>query len=143
VREFVASGRPVYAECGGLMYLAEHLSTLDGRTHTMASVLPISIEMLDHLEAFGYTEVELLHDCRLGARGTRLRGHSFHYSRVTRTGEIARRYRAHQVLTGADYNEGYCSGNVLASYIHLSFAANPEAAARFVESCRQAKAVAL
>jgi cobyrinic acid a,c-diamide synthase len=142
LREFVAGGRPLYAECGGLMYLAEELATLDGRTHRMASVLPIAVEMLNHLEAFGYTEVELLEDCLVGARGTRLRGHSFHYSRLTRTGNATPRYRANHLLTGANYNEGYCAGNVLASYIHLSFAASPEAAARFVESCRQAKAVA-
>jgi cobyrinic acid a,c-diamide synthase len=143
LREFVASGRPVYAECGGLMYLAETLTTIDGRTHAMASILPIAVEMLNHLDAFGYTEVELLDDCLIGPSGTRLRGHSFHYSRVMRAGEIARRYRAHQVLTGAEYEEGYCSGNVLASYVHLNFAANPQAAVRFIESCRQAKAVVL
>ncbi|HKD83741.1 MAG TPA: cobyrinate a,c-diamide synthase [Terriglobales bacterium] len=142
LREFVASGRPLYAECGGLMYLAETLTTLDGRTHAMASVLPIAVEMLNHLEAFGYTEVELLADCLVGARGARLRGHSFHYSRITRTGDVAKRYRANQLLTGVNYDEGYCTGNVLASYIHLSFAASPEAAARFVQNCRQAKAVA-
>ena len=143
LREFVASGRPVYAECGGLMYLAEELTTLDGRTHAMASVLPIAIEMLNRLEAFGYTEVDVLDDCLVGARGTRLRGHSFHYSRVTRKGDLARRYRAHQLLTGAEYEEGYCAGNVLASYIHLCLAAHPEAASRFLQSCRQSKAVAL
>ena len=141
--EFVASGRPLYAECGGLMYLAETLTTLDGRAHTMASVLPIAVEMLNCLEAFGYTEVEVLADCLVGTRGTRLRGHSFHYSRITRSGNVAPRYRANQVLTGTDYDEGYCAGNVLASYIHLSFAANPEAAVRFVQNCGQAKAVAL
>ena len=143
LREFVASGRPIYAECGGVMYLAEELTTLDGRRHAMASVLPLAIEMLNRLDGFGYTEVELLDDCLIGERGKRLRGHSFHYSRVTRAGNLARRYRTRQVLTGAENHEGYCAGNVLASYIHLSLAANPEAAAHFVRSCRQAKAVAL
>jgi cobyrinic acid a,c-diamide synthase len=142
LRNFVASGRPIYAECGGLMYLAEELTTLDGRRHIMASVLPLAIEMLNRLEGFGYTEVELLDDCLIGERGARLRGHSFHYSRVTRAGDLARCYRTRQVLTGAENHEGYCVGNVLASYIHLSLAANPEAAAHFVRSCRQAKAVA-
>ena len=142
LREFVAAGHPVYAECGGLMYLAEELTTLDGRCHAMASVLPLAIEMLNRLDGFGYTEVELLDDCLIGDRGKRLRGHSFHYSRVTRAGDLARRYRTRQSLTGAENHEGYCAGNVLASYIHLSLAANPEAAAHFVQSCRQAKAVA-
>jgi len=141
LREFVASGRAVYAECGGLMYLAEELTTLDGRTHTMASVLPLAIEMLNRPDGFGYTEVELLDDCLVGERGSRLRGHSFHYSRVTRSGNLERRYRTRNLLTGAENYEGYCAGSVLATYIHASFAASPHAAAHFVRSCRVAKAV--
>ena len=142
LREFVSSGGPVYAECGGLMYLAEELKTLDGRKHRMASVLPLSIEMLERLDGFGYTEVELLDDCLVGARGARLRGHSFHYSRVTRVGDISRRYRTRRSLGNAEENEGFSAGNILASYIHLSFAANPAAAEQFVQQCRQSKAVA-
>jgi cobyrinic acid a,c-diamide synthase len=142
LRDFVNSGRPVYAECGGLMYLAEDLVTREGRRHTMASILPISIEMLDRLEAFGYTEVELLDDCLVGQRGARLRGHSFHYSRVTRAGEIGRCYQTRQLLGNRDGRDGFSAGNVLAGYIHLSFAANPEAAEKFIRQCRQARAVA-
>jgi cobyrinic acid a,c-diamide synthase len=142
LREFVKRGGAVYAECGGLMYLAENLTTLDGRRHAMASVLPISIEMLDRLDGFGYTEVQVLEDCPIAARGMHLRGHSFHYSRVTRTEDIRRSYRTRRVLGGDEGYEGYCSGNVLASYIHLSFSGNPEAARHFVQHCRQAKVVA-
>jgi cobyrinic acid a,c-diamide synthase len=142
LREFVASGHPVYAECGGLMYLASELVTLDARCHRMAAILPLAVEMLTRLDGFGYTEVELLGDCLVGERGTRLRGHSFHYSRITHSGKLERRYRTRQSLTGAETYEGYSLDNVLASYIHLSFAANPAAAARFVRGCRQARAVA-
>ena len=142
LRDFVRGGRPVYAECGGLMYLAEELVTRDGHCHSMASILPISIEMLDRLEAFGYTEVELLDDCLVGQRGASLRGHNFHYSRVTRAGEIDRRYRTRQLLGNVEGRDGFSAGNVLASYIHLSFAANPEAAERFAQRCRQGRAVA-
>lgn len=141
LREFVNSGRPVYAECGGLMYLAEELVTRDGGSHAMASILPVSIAMQDRLEAFGYTEVDVLEDCLVGQRDARLRGHSFHYSRVTRSGDIKRCYRTHQLLGNVDGDEGFAAGNVLASYLHLSFAANPEAAQRFVEQCRQARTV--
>jgi cobyrinic acid a,c-diamide synthase len=142
LRDFVSSGRPVYAECGGLMYLAEELKTLDGTSHRMASILPLAIEMLDRLDGFGYTEVELLEDCLVGTRGARLRGHSFHYSRVTRAAEIAWRYRTRRSLGNTEEYEGFSAGNVLASYIHLSFAANPEAAEQFTQQCRQSKAVA-
>jgi cobyrinic acid a,c-diamide synthase len=140
--EFVKSGRPVYAECGGLIYLAEDLTTLDGRCHPMASILPLSIEMLDRVTGFGYTKVQVLEDCLVAPQGAYLRGHSFHFSRVTRVGDIRRRYRTVRALAGDEAYEGYSAGNVLASYIHLSFAASPGAASRFTQCCRQAKAVA-
>lgn len=143
LRKFARRGHPVYAECGGLMYLAEDLQTHDGRHHAMASVLPLSVEMLDRLEGFGYTEVQVQDDCLVGARGTRLRGHSFHFSRVTRAGDVRRQYYTRRVLAGTEEQEGYCLGNVLASYIHLSFAASPEVAAQFTRRCRQAKVAAL
>lgn len=139
VRKFAATGHPVYAECGGLMYLADDLKTLDGRQHAMASVLPLSVEMLNRLDGFGYTEVQIQEDCLIGARGTRLRGHSFHYSRVTNAGELRRQYQTWRPLSGTGEPEGYSAGSVLASYVHLSFAGSPEAAAQFTRRCRQAK----
>ena len=142
LREFAAMDHPVYAECGGLMYLASELVTLDKRCHRMASILPLAIEMLTRLDGFGYTEVELLDDCLIGKAGARLRGHSFHYSRVAQSGKLECRYHTRQLLTGAENDEGYSFGNVLASYIHLSFAANREAASHFVRQCRETRLVA-
>jgi cobyrinic acid a,c-diamide synthase len=143
VRKFARTGHPVYGECGGLMYLAEELQTLDGRRHAMASVLPLSVEMLDHLDGFGYTEVQVEDDCLVGARGARLRGHSFHYSRVTHAGDLRRQYHTWRALSGTQEHEGYSAGSVLASYVHLSFAGSPEAAAQFTRRCRQAKVVSV
>ena len=139
VRKFARTGHPVYAECGGLMYLAEELQTLDGCRHAMASVLPLSVEMLNHLDGFGYTEVQVQEDCLIGVRGARLRGHSFHYSRVTHAGELRRQYHTRRSLSGTQEHEGYSAGSVLASYVHLSFAGSPEAAAQFTRRCRQAQ----
>jgi len=116
LRDFAASGRPIYAECGGLMYLGEAIITRDGRRHRMASILPLSVEMLDHLEGFGYTEVEVVNDCLVGPAGTKLRGHSFHYSRVLQSDRLDCRYGTRQVLTGMQRDEGYCAGNVLAAF---------------------------
>ena len=142
MRQFAGSARPIYAECGGLMYLGEEIRMRDGQRYPMAAVLPLSVEMLDRLEGFGYTEVELLDDCFVGGRGSRLRGHSFHYSRVMQAGNLECRYRTRQVLTGMEQREGYSAGNVLASYIHLSFAGNPAAASRLVQACLQSRVVA-
>lgn len=138
MREFVASGRPVYAECGGMMYLGERLRTLDGQAHAMAGMLPLETEMTDRLVRFGYVEIKLLRDCLLGARGTVLRGHSFHHSRNTNTADFSPAFQVRYTLSGATADEGYASGNVFASYIHLHFRGAPEIAERFVALAEQA-----
>jgi cobyrinic acid a,c-diamide synthase len=138
VREFAASGRPVYAECGGMMYLGERLRTLDGQVHTMAGVLPLETEMTEKLVRFGYVEIELLRDSLIGPRTTVLRGHSFHHSRCTNTREVLPAFRAQYTLSGAYSEEGYANGNVFASYIHLHFRGAPEVAERFVATVEQA-----
>ncbi len=132
IREFAASGRPVYAECGGMIFLAQQLKTQDGLTYPMTGVLPLEVEMTGKLVGFGYVTVELTRDCLLGTASTSIRGHSFHYSRITRRSEIATSYRVEYSLSGRVEDEGYAVGNVLASYIHLHFRAQPAIARRFV-----------
>ena len=82
IRAFVESGKPVYAECGGMVYLGRALTTLDGHNYTMAGVLPMEFEMTPQLVHFGYVNVEFVDECFLGDKGTQVRGHSFHCSRV-------------------------------------------------------------
>jgi cobyrinic acid a,c-diamide synthase len=95
------------------------------------------MEMTGKLQQFGYVTVELTDDCLLGARGTVIRGHSFHYSRIVDASGVDTRYRVHYSLSGKQENEGYGVGNVLASYIHLHFRAAPAAALYFVEAARK------
>jgi cobyrinic acid a,c-diamide synthase len=138
VRTFAASGRPVYAECGGMLYLSERLS-VDDDTYAMAGVLPLSIQMTDRLVQFGYVTVEFTEDCLLGRKGTEIRGHSFHHSRIASQGEIATSYHVQYSISGKEEQEGFRQGNVLASYIHLHFRANPAVAENFVAAIRQAQ----
>lgn len=132
IREFAASGRPVYAECGGMIFLSQQLKTHDGLTYPMAGVLPLEVEMTGKLVGFGYVTLELTQDCLLGAAGTSIRGHSFHYSRITRQSDIATSYRVEYSLSGRVEDEGYAVNNVLASYVHLHFRAQPAIAQYFV-----------
>jgi cobyrinic acid a,c-diamide synthase len=138
VRAFAASGRPVYAECGGMLYLAESLS-VDGKSYAMAGVLPLSMQMTDRLVQFGYVTVEFTEDCLLGRKGTVVRGHSFHHSRMASQGDVARNYHVQYSMSGKDELEGFRQGNVLASYIHVHFRANPAVAENFVAAIRQAR----
>jgi len=132
IREFVASGRPVYAECGGMIFLSQQLTTRDGTTYPMAGVLPFEIEMTGRLVGFGYVNVELTNDCLLGKAGTELRGHSFHYSRISNEVQVATNYHLQYSLSGREESEGYRLGNLLASYVHLHFRAEPNIARSFV-----------
>ena len=134
IREFAASGRPVYAECGGMIFLSQQLMMRDGSTYPMAGVLPFEIEMTGRLVDFGYVHVELTDDCLLGKAGTVLRGHSFHYSRISNEFNVATNYHLNYSLSGGKASEGYRLGNVLASYVHLHFRAEPNIARSFVEA---------
>jgi cobyrinic acid a,c-diamide synthase len=140
VRAFAASGKPVYAECGGMLYLSQSLN-VDGWSYAMARVLPLSMEMTDGLVQFGYVTAEFTSDCLLGRKGTVVRGHSFHYSRIASQGEVGTSYHLQYSLSGKEELEGFQQGNVLASYIHLHFRAHPTLAESFVASIRQARTV--
>lgn len=139
VRVFAASGRPVYAECGGMLYLAESLRMADGPNHSMASVLPLAMQMTEKLVQFGYVTVEFTDDCLLGCAGTVVRGHSFHYSRISSAGEIPTSYRLQYSMSGKEELEGFRHKSVLASYIHLHFRSDARLAANFVAAIRHAR----
>jgi cobyrinic acid a,c-diamide synthase len=138
VRGFADSGRPIYAECGGMLYLSESLR-VDEKGYALAGVLPLSMQMTDKLVQFGYVTVEFTEDCLLGRKGMVVRGHSFHHSRITSQGDVATNYHVQYSISGKEESEGFQQGNVLASYIHLHFRANPAVAENFVAAIRQAR----
>jgi cobyrinic acid a,c-diamide synthase len=147
VRIAASRGMPVYAECGGLMFLGRQIETVDGTRYPMVDILPFSTRMLKRRKALGYTEVELLQPCLLGEAGLRLRGHEFHYSEIvpgeeergdaSGRGENPERiYVLKKRRFEETRREGYLAGSVLASYIHLHWGSAPEAATSFVQHCR-------
>lgn len=143
IKAFASTGKPVYAECGGMIYLSATLMTIDGVTHPMASVLPLAMEMTGKLVRFGYVTVQFTRDSLLGPSGTIVRGHSFHYSRITNDSSLPTTYSVNYSLSGKQQDEGYLLGNVLASYIHLHFRANPTIAERFVGAARSAQTTSM
>jgi len=141
LRVFAQAGKPVYAECGGMTYLGQSLTLLDGRSHAMAGVLPLEFEMTPHLVHFGYVEIEFVEDCLLGAIGTKVRGHSFHCSCVRPGSTMPTAYRLRYSLSGEEELEGFHLKNVLASYVHLHFRGNQALASRLVDVARNSQAV--
>lgn len=81
VRRAVGDGMPVYAECGGLIYLTERLTTDEG-DFPMAGVLPASAAMTKRIQGLGYVEGRVVGGAPVLAPGSSFRGHEFHYSRL-------------------------------------------------------------
>lgn len=129
IRAFADAGGFIYAECGGMMYLAREL---DGAP--MAGVLPCTVRMDSRPQAVGYREV--VSEALLGPGGPRVRGHEFHYSRLHRDHDSAPAHLI-QERDGSRRPEGFHVRNVVASYIHLHFSSCPELADRFRARMRQ------
>lgn len=137
IKAFAASGKPIYAECGGLMYLADSIGTLDGATHPMVGLLRARVHMSRRLAALGYLEIASVKDTWLMRRGESARGHEFHYSTLEAGAEMPLLYEAHG-FGGATKSDGFVSGGVVASYVHLHFASNPLLAQRLVDTAQRA-----
>ena len=119
IRAHQTAGKPILAECGGMLYLFESLSDVNGNRANMAGLLPGEAAMQPRLAAIGLQAVDL------GAG--ELRGHSFHYSRAQT--ELTPLARGRSPKGGATAEAVYRMGRLTASYIHAYFPSNPEAAA--------------
>ncbi len=137
IRDFIEAGGPVYAECGGLMYLAKALRDCAKRQYPMVGVFPFETRMLPCLKALGYREVAFTKKTFI-TRGEKMRGHEFHYSEL-RSFPAGKKIQTVYVMEGpgkTKVREGYCYKNCLGSYVHLHFGSNPVFARSFVAACR-------
>ncbi len=135
----VEGGLPTYAECGGLMYLAEHLVDQAGHQHAMAGVLPGVIRMTNRLQNFGYVTLIPQRDTILAKANDPIKGHEFHYSvwdYQVPPGQAA--YTAVKRREGRRL-EGLAHGNLLASYVHVHFLTNIRWARGFVASAQRGR----
>ena len=132
-------GMPIYAECGGYMYLMQLLIDFDGVEHAMAGIFPARARMTEKLQMVGYVEAEQTVDTVLGAAGLLLHGHEFHFSveEAERAADTERPFTFTKLRNGARYAAGCVYKNVLGSYLHLHFAGCQTAAENFVEACRR------
>jgi cobyrinic acid a,c-diamide synthase len=119
IRAAHASGRPILAECGGMMVLAESLADKEGRDWPMASLLPGRVLMQSRLAGLGSQG--------LATNAGQMRGHTFHYSRLeTPLAPVAWTVKH---PSGAQGEAIYRVGSLTASYFHAFFASNPAATA--------------
>lgn len=132
-------GLPIYAECGGLIYLGQSL-TVGGESYTMSGVLPIRFELKKKPQAHGYTAVKVTRKNPFFRRGTELRGHEFHYSKVTEvetSGAVSMAFRMERGEGIAEGMDGMCYKNVLATYTHLHALGFPAWAEGIVKAAKR------
>lgn len=135
IAAFAAAGRPILAECGGLLFLLEEL---DG--HEMCGVLPGRGTMSGRL-TLGYREAVAATATPWLDAGERVRGHEFHYSQITRSGD-GPGAAWHLSARGTERTEGFAAGAIQASYLHVHWAAHPQLAWRFARAARAAHTAA-
>ncbi|HLW47112.1 MAG TPA: cobyrinate a,c-diamide synthase [bacterium] len=135
VRAFAEQGGPIYAECGGLMYLARGIAA-GGRRYRLAGIVPAWARLTGRTRV-AYVRAEMLRDTILASRGTIVRGHEFHTSSLSPA--PAARVAAYRVADAAAGGpaapfrlDGYGRAGVLASYVHVNFLSDPRLAVRFV-----------
>jgi len=118
VYSYCESGKPAYAECGGLMYLGESIQTSEGKFE-MVGFLPLKTEMKERYVGMGYVVNETLKDNPLSRVGEEIVGHEFHHSNVvlTDTVDYAFKTKRGQGIDGE--HDGILKERVLASYMHV------------------------
>lgn len=132
IRKWAEDDGPIYAECGGFMYLTLGIVDHDEQFHAMAGVFPVQARMQKRRASLGYREIRLKKDCFFGPAEIVMRGHEFHYSSIDEMPlEISRIYALN------NGSEGYRYKNVLGGYMHLHFGFSPEAALEFVNFCQR------
>jgi cobyrinic acid a,c-diamide synthase len=137
IRSMAEKGLPIYAECGGLMYLGKSL-LLDGKTYPMANIFPIVFDFHRKPQGHGYTIIKVTAKNPFYPVGARIKGHEFHYSRAVEfkgdKGSLAfDMQRGAGLMDGKD---GICYKNVLATYTHIHALGTTSWAGALIEKAR-------
>lgn len=129
------SGMPIYAECGGLMFLMKDLIDFRNRGFPMVGIFGLSVKMGKRLHGCGYVNIEVTRRNILSDKGDEALGHIFHWSYLvgsSKKDDFAYRMRKTKCDVILD---GLVRWNVLASYAHLHFGSNVRFARNFIKSC--------
>ncbi len=138
IQQACQAGIPVYAECGGFMYLTKQIIDFNGQPYDMVGVIPAKCNMESKLQTVGYVEATSLTDNVLCVAGDVLRGHEFHFSQMILDDShetFPWAFKFKKTRTGEVYTGGYSNNNIVASYLHMHFAGNEQNALRFLTKC--------
>ena len=145
LREMIENDFPVYAECGGLIYLGESL-VLEGNSYPMVGALPIKFIMEKKPQGHGYTIIRVSRQNPFYEIGETVKGHEFHYSRpvISAAEEISTVFDVERGYCLDGEKDGFCRKNLFATYTHIHAAGNRSwgeglirAAIRYKRACEK------
>ena len=135
LKKLSQKGLPIYAECGGLIFLGESL-LLEEKEYPMTGVFPIKFGLCKRPQGHGYTEVEIVNDNPFFDKRKIVKGHEFRYSNI-----LSINYKDHEMafkMTRGrgiiDRRDGYVLNNTLGTYTHIHALGTPSWAPSFVQS---------
>jgi cobyrinic acid a,c-diamide synthase len=139
LREAVEAGMPVYAECGGLIYLSRRLHVDGGASHAMSGVLPLELELHRRPQGHGYVELQVDAENPFFEPGQTLRGHEFHYTALRQCpdGPPPTAFAVTRGTGAIDGRDGIVYKNVVAGYTHLHALGAPSWAPALVDAARR------
>ena len=135
IKKFHEDNRPLFAECGGLMYLMNSI-----HDDKMVSAYPYKSILTDRVQALKYTIAEVQEDNIISKKGEKFNGHEFHYSKVLVDKNNLKNRFAFKILRGRgsfENQDGFIEGNTLASYVHTHVAAMPNFGGNLTISARE------
>lgn len=133
------SGMPIYAECGGLMYLLDKIVDIEERTWSLCGLISGTSHMTKRLQRFGYVEVKTKENSIIGNKGLVFKAHEFHRSKVESSENTAYNVVKKRETDETEWTCGYYKENILAAYAHNHFYSNPNIAINLLKSLKKYK----
>lgn len=132
IRKAHKNGVVIYGECGGMMYLLEHMIDFKNKTHEMCGILKGTTRMENKRQGLGYITVQALHDNILCKKGGTFKGHEFHWSSLHVPKGTPYAFAISKCDDKKSKKDGIFAGHVLGSYTHVHFATDPGLAKHFL-----------
>lgn len=135
IKNFADKNLPIFAECGGYMYLMKSIKDFDGNIFEMCGVIDSRAVMTEKLQMVGYVEASFIKNCAVGKINDIIHAHEFHFSV---TDDIDKKiFECKKLRTGEKYFAGYADKNIVASYLHLHFTGCEFVAKNFINACKK------
>ena len=138
IKEQSLKGMPIYAECGGLMYLTNSIINFEGKKFEMVGVFDGEATMTKRLHRFGYVHVNINKPCVISQGSDLVKAHEFHRSKLNHMDEGDCGYRVEKIRENKLQNSwqcGFIKNNTLGAYAHIHFYSNKNLATNFIKNC--------